>query len=660
MTNPHMIGLSYEITPLNFSDTITIRSSLDGNIINDGVARYRQLNQQHLVPIEQGGEGDTSFLVMKTSQSDIRIALAAKHFVSSVNSNINPVFKSCIDASSVATEFEIDAQQNSSVKIRKLVSIYTSQKWDCENPRTDAINDLNSGDKYELLKSESAEVWKKIWDKIDIQIEGDRLAQKLLRMHLYHLMVSFSPNNKNYDASVTARGLHGEAYRGHIFWDEIFILPLYNIHFPEVAKSALMYRFNRLDAARSYAKEHGYEGAMFPWQSGSDGREETQVVHLNPVTGRWGPDFSSFQRHVSLAIAYNVWQYFHVTNDVEFMEKYGAEMFFEICRFWASKAIIADKSGRYSVKNVMGPDEFHEKYPGTDEGGLKDNTYTNLMVVWSFRKANQILNKISAKAKLKIFNNIQITDNEILKWNDIASKMNIVIEDNILAQYEGYFDLEELDWQYYREKYENIYRMDRILKSEGKSADNYKVAKQADTLQTFYNLEEQDVTEMLENLGYKLSGDYLSENLKYFLKRTSHGSTLSRVVHAQLANMINNKKLSCDLYKDALTSDYADVQGGTTGEGIHAGVMAGTVLIAFQSFAGLNLKSDIVKINPHLPDHWRSISFKFGFKNVQFNCFVNQNHIRIKQSNQEEKKINIYVNEKAITLSPDSEIEIKY
>ncbi len=114
------------------------------------------------------------------------------------------------------------------------------------------------------------------------------MAQKLLRLHLYHLMVSLSPNNVNYDASITARGLHGEAYRGHIFWDELFILPLYNIQFPDVAKSALKYRFNRLDAARTYAKEFGYKGAMFPWQSGSDGREETQVVHLNPLTGNWG------------------------------------------------------------------------------------------------------------------------------------------------------------------------------------------------------------------------------------------------------------------------------------------------------------------------------------------------------------------------------------
>ena len=219
---------------------------------------------------------------------------------------------------------------------------------------------------------------------MDVKIEGDRLAQKLLRLHLYHLITSLSPHNANIDASITARGLHGEAYRGHIFWDELFILPLYNIHFPEMSKAALMYRYRRLDAARKYAKDYGYEGAMFPWQSGSDGREETQVVHLNPLTGKWGDDYSSLQRHVSLAIAYNIWQYFHVTEDKDFMAKYGAEMFLEICRFWASKSKLNPATGRYEIKNVMGPDEFHEKYHESEEGGLKDNTYTNLMVVWVF------------------------------------------------------------------------------------------------------------------------------------------------------------------------------------------------------------------------------------------------------------------------------------
>ena len=120
-----------------------------------------------------------------------------------------------------------------------------------------------------------------------------------------------------------ARGLHGEAYRGHVFWDELFILPLYNLHYPDTARASLLYRYRRLDKAREYASEHGYEGAMYPWQSGSDGREETPVVHLNPVSGMWGDDYSSLQRHVSLAIIYGVWDYYHATGDIFFLREYG-------------------------------------------------------------------------------------------------------------------------------------------------------------------------------------------------------------------------------------------------------------------------------------------------------------------------------------------------
>jgi trehalose/maltose hydrolase-like predicted phosphorylase len=186
------------------------------------------------------------------------------------------------------------------------------------------------------------------------------------------------------------------------------------------------------------------------------------------------------------------------------------------------------------------------------------------------------------------------------------------------------------------------------------------VAKQADTLQTFYNLDEKDVTEILNNLGYQPSGNYLAKNLEYYLQRTSHGSTLSRVVHAQLANMINDKKLSWELYLDALTSDYSDIQGGTTGEGIHAGVMAGTILIALQSFAGLNLKKDQVEFSPHLPEHWRSVSFNFSFKNVHYHCSVSKTSIRIKQSNPKQSEVPIIINRKSHTLKPNSESGIKY
>jgi beta-phosphoglucomutase family hydrolase len=659
MDDPHLAAMTYEITPLNYSAHFTFQTGINGALINDGVVRYRQLNQQHLKPVKTGTSGKIAHILVETTQSGIKIAEAFKINISLGGMNVNPDSFYVENPGEIYSRFTLEAKQNQAIKIEKIIAVFTSMPWDTSDPLKSAITELEQSGDFDSLLLKSSQQWKEIWNKIDVKIEGDRLAQKLLRLHLYHLISSFSPHNSKIDASITARGLHGEAYRGHIFWDELFILPLYNIHFPEVSKAALMYRYHRLDAPRKYAKEYGYEGAMFPWQSGSDGREETQVVHLNPLTGKWGDDYSSLQRHVSLAIAYNIWQYFHVNEDKEFMTKYGAEMFLEICRFWASKSKLNPATGRYEIKNVMGPDEFHEKYHGSEEGGLKDNTYTNLMVVWVFSRSFDLLEKLGTEKK-NVLEKIHLTEKELAHWQDISKKINIVISNDILAQYDGYFELKELDWDYYKEKYGNIYRMDRLLKADGKEADEFKVAKQADTLQTFYNLDEKDVTLMLENLGYKLPSNYLAKNLEYYLQRTSHGSTLSRVVHAQLANMINDKKLSWELYLDALTSDYSDIQGGTTGEGIHAGVMAGTILIALQSFAGLNLKNESVEFNPHLPEHWRTISFNFSFKNVHYNCTVNKTSILVSQSNSKGIEVKIVINRNSYVLKADKQTEINY
>ena len=170
--------------------------------------------------------------------------------------------------------------------------------------------------------------------------------------------------------------------------------------------------------------------------------------------------------------------------------------------------------------------------------------------------------------------------------------------------------------------------MDRLLKAEGKSADEYKVAKQADMLMTFYNLEKEEVDDLLKEMGYRLPEDYLQKNLKYYLARTSHGSTLSRVVHAQLAQMTGDTELSRELYADALASDYNDIQGGTTGEGIHAGVIAGTVMIALNTYAGINLRKEQLEVHPHLPESWEELSCRLQFKGERYEVKVdNQENI---------------------------------
>jgi len=162
------------------------------------------------------------------------------------------------------------------------------------------------------------------------------------------------------------------------------------------------------------------------------------------------------------------------------------------------------------------------------------------------------------------------------------------------------------------------------LKAEGKSADEYKVAKQADTLMIFYNLEKDEVDALLSEMGYRLPEDYLQKNLEYYLARTSHGSTLSRVVHARLAQMTGNMELSWKLYSDALASDYNDIQGGTTGEGIHVGVMAGTVMIALNTFAGINLRKEHLEVRPQLPESWEELSCRLQFKDAKYKIKVGE------------------------------------
>ena len=314
------------------------------------------------------------------------------------------------------------------------------------------------------------------------------------------------------------------------------------------------------------------------------------------------------------------------------MQDYGCEMFFEICRFWASMCSLDEKTGKYSISGVMGPDEFHEKYPGTVEGGLRDNAYTNIMVAWMLEKANLL------SEEFKIHNSkFIISFEEIKTWEDIGHNLRLVIDDGIIAQYDGYFDLKELNWERYRQKYGNVYRMDRILKAEGKTPDEYKVAKQADTLMTFYNLNKKDVDDILKKMGVILPEDYMERNLKYYLARTSHGSTLSRVVHAYLANLVGDGRLGWQLYLDALTSDYQDIQGGTTAEGIHSGVMAGTVWIAITTFGGLNLMGDYPSFHPNLPAYWEKVSYGFDFRSTEYEVEVSRDTLRIRAEGEQER-----------------------
>src|SRR5690606_29514551 len=202
----------------------------------------------------------------------------------------------------------------------------------------------------------------------------------------FHVLQTVAAADPDLDAGMPARGLHGEGYRGHIFWDEIFVYPILTMRRPDLSRALLSYRHRRLGEARSAAAAEGHRGAMFPWQSGIDGREETPTHLYNVRNARWMPDRSHRQRHVGLAIAYGVWQYIEVTDDHEFLLNRGLELLVEVSRFFASLATYDPETDRYSIDGVMGPDEFHDGYPGAAEGGLRDNAYTNVLTSWVLQR----------------------------------------------------------------------------------------------------------------------------------------------------------------------------------------------------------------------------------------------------------------------------------
>lgn len=629
MTN---YSIKYMVEPLNFSKTIALKTEADGSVYNFNVERYRNLTAKHFHVTALKAKENEAIIEMVTNQSEITVCQKAQITGDFFTTD---QIQTTIGAETIEQIIEFEANEGETYTFEKHVQVTTSiasESWNTLVPIPTS---------FETELAESKKAWQKLWEKADISVSGDMMSQKLLRTHIYHLLVSASPySNPELDVSITARGLHGEAYRGHIFWDEIFILPFYIMHFPETAKQILMYRYNRLGKAKENAVESNYSGAMYPWQSGLDGGEETQKLHLNPLNGEWGEDHSILQRHVSLAIAYNVWMYWNNTDDTRFIKEYGAEMLLEIANFWRSATTYDETTGRYFIDKVMGPDEFHEAYPNSEEGGLKNNAYTNLMVVWLFEEIQQILSLLNTQEKEQLMKKTGITEENLAEMDKISHLLSIEVNDEgIIAQYEGYFDLKEIDWDAAKEKYGNIYRMDRILKADGKSPDDYKVSKQADTLMLFYNLNKERIDRILAELGYDLPSDYLEKNLLYYLNRTSHGSTLSRIVHAQLAEQVAFHDLSWKLYQEALHSDYQDIQGGTTAEGIHTGVMASTIYVTLTTYAGIDLKTEILSVTPNLPEHWTELAFTTEHRGVHF--IINMNKTTVDVTASEATKMTI-------------------
>ena len=663
MRQAHLAGLETTVTAVNWSGQLRIRTGIDGTVQNAGVDRYRKLASDHLQPVAQKAVSpDTVVLTMETNQSGIRIATGARTQVLRSGQPCQVQRQVRTEPGLVQEEFAVAVTAGQEVTVEKVVALHTGRDWAVSEPSEAVVSALERAEGFEELLEGHTLAWAQMWERFHTSLEQDHQtgqeASLTVRLYLFHLLQTLSVHTLEADAGVPARGLHGEAYRGHIFWDELFVLPVLTLRAPALTRSLLSYRYRRLPAARAAATACGLTGALYPWQSASDGSEVSQLIHLNPLSGRWLPDVSRLQRHAGLAVAFTTWHYFEATGDLGFLQDEGAEMILEIARYWAALATHDPTLDRYVIRGVMGPDEFHTGYPGVEDDGLDNNAYTNVMAVWVLRRALDVLEALPVRRRVELTESLVLRRSEVRLWQEMIHKMFVPFHLGVISQFEGYGDLEELDWESYRQRYGNIQRLDRILEAEGRSVNGYQASKQPDVLMLFYLLSADELRHLLGDLGYPLEPETIPATIEYYLSRTSHGSTLSALVHAWVLARAHRDQ-SLEYFRLLLESDVADVQGGTTPEGIHLAAMAGSVDLLQRCFTGLETRGGVLRFNPQWPEKLGTFTCRLRFRQHDIIVRISSSLLRVSAVSGEVPEIQVCCVDQYLTLGPGESVEFE-
>ncbi|GGP36972.1 glycoside hydrolase family 65 protein [Streptomyces abikoensis] len=648
MREPHLAALRTVFTAEGRPGRIEVEAELDGNVVNANVHRYRALERRHLTGVHAGVvEPGTVWLRCRTRTSDIGVGMAQRVDVDGPA----PVPVSLTAAGhQAAHRFAFVLSEDEPVTVTKTVALHTSRDTAIGDPVGAAVERVaDAPDFTELLRSHAV-AWEQLWGQAELDVPGE--AGRVLRLHLFHVLQTLSPHTADLDVGVPARGLHGEAYRGHVFWDELFVLPYLDLHFPEVSRALLNYRHRRLPQAVRAARQAGRAGAMYPWQSGSDGREESQLLHLNPRSGRWLPDHSRLQRHVGSAVAYNVWQYCQATGDTEYLYGKGADMLLEIARFWASSALLDPASGRYHIRGVVGPDEYHDAYPGAVRPGIDDNAYTNITAAWVLTRALDLTRSLPARRRQQLLERGRLDLGQLPLWEDVSRRLVVPFHQDVISQFDGYGDLAELDWKRYRERYGDIRRLDRILEAEGDTVNRYQVSKQTDVLMLGYLFSPKELASLFERLGYGLTDELWQRTVDHYLRRTSHGSTLSEVVHSWVLARARRGD-AWRYFHEALEGDVADLQGGTTPEGIHLGAMAGTLDLVQRGLTGLETREDALWLDPVELPELSEFGFTLRYRgHWGIGVRVRSDELTVSVPDSEESAVRIVLPGRSLTVSP--------
>lgn len=489
------------------------------------------------------------------------------------------------DCKGIAERWSWDARLGETARLDRIVTVFTSR--DAVSPAKAASDHLtaNAARDFQPLVLAHVEHWRRKWEAAEIQITGDVQAQRALRFAAYHLIAAVNPADEF--VSIGARGLTGEAYRGHVFWDtDIYMLPFYTFTDPAAARALLMYRFHTLDAARRKAKAHGYEGALYAWESAATGEEVTPKSVVMPDGRVLMIQTGEREHHISADIAYAVWQYWRASGDDVFMFAAGAEILVETARFWASRAQV-ERDGAH-IRQVIGPDEYHEM--------VDDNAYTNAMAVFNLERAAatvDMLRHARASDLKELVARIGLTEEEPGTWRALAVKLVTGFDPAtmLFEQFAGYFHLEEVD----------------VAKHDG-CATPIDVRLGPERTRQSKVIKQADVVALSALLWDGWSRAVHEANFEYYEPRTAHGSSLSPAIYALVAARLGKDALAQKYFCQAAEIDLANNMGNAAG-GVHLGALGGLWQAAVFGAAGLRAREDGLGIDPHLLPGWAEMTF---------------------------------------------------
>lgn len=582
LAEPHSLWVHCLVTP-EFDGQVEFRAALNGSMDNQGLAHWEWLRQ--------GQDGDTVFLHSRTRSSHVQIGMAMR-FYSLVGQQTKEVEFWDTDNHPMLV-LRMAAKTGQALLVEKRVSIYSSR--DVVEPVSTAVKQTQQDVDWAAALEANNRVWAQEWERTDVTIEGDDEAQISVRFNLFQMLIAAPRQDDR--VNIGAKTLSGFGYRGHSFWDtEIFMLPLFTYTAPHIARNLLSYRYHNLPGARVKAKENGFEGAQFPWESADTGEE---------VTPTWVPHFADrtklvriwtgdIEIHISADIAYAVVQYWKVTGDDTWMIEKGAELVLDTAKFWASRAEWNTVAGQYEYNDVIGPDENHDH--------VDDNMYTNRMAQWNLQTAFNLLAWLETAAPAKAASlaaELDLTDERLRHWQDVIEKIYLpVAQDGVFEQFEGYFDRIYVNLEELEPRHKSVQELFGI-----EDAAATQVLKQPDVLMLMYLLQDE------------FSAEAVQVNYDYYTPRTDHtyGSSLGPSIQAIMACRVGNADEAYGHFIRAVRADLRDVRGNA-GDGIHAASAAGTWQAVVFGFGGMRVNENGWKLTPQLPSHWQRLRFNFFYR----------------------------------------------